>query len=220
MPRSVFIAAFVTLAFLGSAEAASSLTVPRPPAMLSPDLTEPWLLQIKPGSRAVISDPRPRTAYLAPLSSLKPKVASRRPEHRQGIPAAHRLLSRQRAGGNRHHRYQATASSISFSASGKARRYGVGVGRPGFEWAGVRTITQQGRVADLDAARGDARAPARPARSRWRAARTIRSAPARSISATRSIASTARTSPGRSATPSRPAASACATRTSSTSTTG
>jgi lipoprotein-anchoring transpeptidase ErfK/SrfK len=85
-------------------------------------------------------------------------------------------------------------------AGGAARRYGIGVGRPGFTWAGVKTIS------------------APTCRPSWRAVRKIRSARVRCISAPRSIASTARTSPGRSAPRSPPAASACATRTSSTST--
>ncbi len=33
-------------------------------------------------------------------------------------------------------------------AGGKARRYGIGVGRPGFEWAGVKTITRKAEWPD------------------------------------------------------------------------
>jgi lipoprotein-anchoring transpeptidase ErfK/SrfK len=32
--------------------------------------------------------------------------------------------------------------------NGKARRYGIGVGRPGFEWAGVKTITRKAEWPD------------------------------------------------------------------------
>ncbi len=32
--------------------------------------------------------------------------------------------------------------------SGRARRYGIGVGRPGFEWAGVKTITRKAEWPD------------------------------------------------------------------------
>ena len=39
---------------------------------------------------------------------------------------------------------------------GKALRYGIGVGRPGFTWAGVKTITAKKRMAGLAAAGGHA----------------------------------------------------------------
>jgi lipoprotein-anchoring transpeptidase ErfK/SrfK len=32
--------------------------------------------------------------------------------------------------------------------NGRARRYGIGVGRPGFEWAGVKTITRKAEWPD------------------------------------------------------------------------
>ena len=35
--------------------------------------------------------------------------------------------------------------------NGRAMRYGIGVGRPGFEWAGVKHGHPQGRMAGLDA---------------------------------------------------------------------
>ena len=35
---------------------------------------------------------------------------------------------------------------------GKAIRYGVGVGRPGFEWAGTEAITAEARMAGLASA--------------------------------------------------------------------
>ncbi|MHC2393911.1 lipoprotein-anchoring transpeptidase ErfK/SrfK [Bradyrhizobium liaoningense] len=47
--------------------------------------------------------------------------------------------------------------------NGRAMRYGIGVGRPGFTWSGVKSITRQARMAGLDAAEGDARAPSRSA---------------------------------------------------------
>jgi lipoprotein-anchoring transpeptidase ErfK/SrfK len=86
---------------------------------------------------------------------------------------------------------------------GKAMRYGIGVGRPGFTWAGVKTITAKKEWPDW-----------RPPTDmlQRRPASTIRSARARCISARRSTASMARTSPGPSAPMCRRAASACATR--------
>jgi lipoprotein-anchoring transpeptidase ErfK/SrfK len=83
---------------------------------------------------------------------------------------------------------------------GKARRYGVGVGKPGFSWAGSHTVTRKSQWPTWTP----------PAQMRAREAKKGKARP--------STASTAPTSPGRSARPSPPAASACATRTSPTST--
>ncbi len=88
---------------------------------------------------------------------------------------------------------------------GKALRYGIGVGRPGFTWSGVKQISGRRRRKCW---RG---API--CRGTWKAARKTRSAPARCIWDRRSIAFTAPTSRGRSAPMSPPAASGCAMRT-------
>ena len=98
---------------------------------------------------------------------------------------------------------------------GRALRYGIGVGRPGFTWAGVKTSppSANGRIG-VRRMRCSSAGPT--CRTTCAAVRTIRSAHARSISARRSIGSTARTSLGRSARRCRPAASGCATMTSST----
>ena len=39
-------------------------------------------------------------------------------------------------------------------ADGKAMRYGIGVGREGFEWNGTARIGAEARMADVDAAAG------------------------------------------------------------------
>ena len=97
---------------------------------------------------------------------------------------------------------------------GKALRYGIGVGRPGFLWAGVKTITAKREWPDW---RPPTEMIARqPGLSRFMpGGSTIRSARARSISARAFTASMARTSLGPSAPTCPPAASACATRMSS-----
>ena len=43
---------------------------------------------------------------------------------------------------------------------GKAVRYGIGVGREGFEWQGTARIAAEARMAGVDAAAGDDQAPA------------------------------------------------------------
>jgi len=85
--------------------------------------------------------------------------------------------------------------------NGKAVRYGIGVGREGFRWSGVKSVHPQGRVAGLDTAAGNAQAPPRPAASHGR--RPGEPARARAMYlAHRSTASMDRTSPGPSAPPS------------------
>ena len=102
---------------------------------------------------------------------------------------------------------------------GKAIRYGIGVGRPGFTWSGEHTISAKKEWPDWMPPDRNAGAPAVPAALHGgRPGQPARRARA-SISARRSTASTARTSRGRSVTTCRQAASACVTPTSSTSTT-
>ena len=86
-----------------------------------------------------------------------------------------------------------TSTSISSSAGGQAMRYGIGVGREGFTGR-APSARAQGRMAGLDAAAGDDRAPAHLPRF-MAGGPAIRSAPAPCISAARSTASTAPTLP-------------------------
>ena len=90
---------------------------------------------------------------------------------------------------------------------GRAIRYGVGVGREGFTWSGVQTISRKAEWPDWHPpAEMIARQPYLP---RFMAGgRAIRSAPAPCISAPANTAFTAPTIPRRSASSSRPAASA------------
>ncbi|MGY6706737.1 MAG: L,D-transpeptidase [Rhizobiaceae bacterium] len=147
----------------------------RPPLVVSPDLSSPWVLQLQrapagahsrnhavqrrlPGARVVAAPPpRPARAGTAPTARAP---AQPRPETVQTAAAA--------AGAAR----QAPASLdprflpqvVDYSGphkpgtivvdtnqhflflvmdGGKARRYGVGTGRPGFEWAGRHKVTMK-----------------------------------------------------------------------------
>ena len=82
---------------------------------------------------------------------------------------------------------------------GKALRYGIGVGRPGFTWAGMQDDHRQDANGRIGRRRRKCWSAVPICRGTWRAARKIRSARARCISAPRSTASTAPTSPGPSA---------------------
>ena len=78
---------------------------------------------------------------------------------------------------------------------GRALRYGIGVGRDGFQWQGLLKISTQGGVAGLDAAARDDRAPALSAALHGRRPRQSARRARACISAPRSIAFTAPTAP-------------------------
>ncbi|MGY4355906.1 lipoprotein-anchoring transpeptidase ErfK/SrfK [Bradyrhizobium sp. i1.7.7] len=52
--------------------------------------------------------------------------------------------------------------------NGRAMRYGIGVGRPGFTWSGVKSITAKREWPDWTPPCGNDRAPARPAAAHGR----------------------------------------------------
>ena len=92
-------------------------------------------------------------------------------------------------------------------SDGRAIRYGIGVGRPGFVWSGVKTISRKAEWPDWTPPREMlARRPDLP--RTWTADRPIRSALARFTLDRRSTGSTERTSPTPSARTSPRAASA------------
>ena len=95
---------------------------------------------------------------------------------------------------------------------GKALRYGIGVGRPGFTWSGVKQISAK-KECRTGRRHRKCWCGVPTCRGTWRADRKIRSARARCISDRRFIASTAPTNPGPSAPTFRQVASGCATRT-------
>ena len=135
LPRPVLAA--IALALLAS-DASAEFAVPRPPAVLSPDLGGDWVLQITPGQRAVFADPTPRGAYIGkpPAPAAKAKA---KPLDKRFLPQIVRYAGAESPGTiviDTGHRFLYLVMD-----GGTARRYGVGVGRPGFEWAGTHTVT-------------------------------------------------------------------------------
>src|ERR1700753_3217655 len=77
---------------------------------------------------------------------------------------------------------------------GQAIRYGIGVGREGFTWSGVQSVTRKAEWPDwTPPAEMIARQPYLLCRAIWPVAQAIRSVRARCISAALCIASTAPT---------------------------
>lgn len=211
----------------------------RPPVVLSPDLTAPWINQLGGGTVRPVVYQRPviqpqqrglfqrriirRAPQVSPqtVSAINPGIPSiRHPIEPQYLPQMVDYDTTEKPGTiviDTNNRFLYLVMQ-----GGKARRYGVGVGKPGFEWAGAHKITRKTEWPDWTPpsemiSREAAKGHYLPARMDGGA--ETRSAPAPCISARHFTASTAPTRPGRSAAPSPPAASACATKTSSTFTT-
>nr|WP_321445418.1 L,D-transpeptidase [uncultured Cohaesibacter sp.] len=134
------------------ADATSLRYAPPPPVMLSPDRIEPWIMQLRPGHvRAVPTDARPkvkrqRYASVPPqgrtraLSAKKTKRRAPTIDPRY-LPTVVDYQGPHKPGTvivNTNERYLYLVGR-----DGTARRYGVGVGRPGFEWAGTHKITRK-----------------------------------------------------------------------------
>ena len=159
---------------------------PRPPVVLSPNLTEPWIMQLRPRYRegvmtitprtvmapAVLREDRPaygRATVIEPWNAPAPAAptvvnpqSDGRVQRQAAIdPAASR---RQRETDPRFLPQEIDytgphkAGTIVIDTEkrflflveegGKARRYGVGVGRPGFEWAGEHRVTRKAEWPD------------------------------------------------------------------------
>ncbi|KXG84607.1 L,D-transpeptidase [Agrobacterium bohemicum] len=118
----------------------------RPPVVVSPDLTAPWVMQLggaqvrpvvypqRPVRPSLFQQPRARAVAVRPNTpnmrtppQFLPQMVQYQGKEAPGtivIDTPNRLL-------------------YLVMANGKARRYGVGVGKPGFEWAGTHTITRK-----------------------------------------------------------------------------
>lgn len=165
----------VTSSFIVIASAqAQSRYVERPPVVLSPDLTEPWQLQLATPQRARVvvrssrsytpAAPRravERTERVAPPATKKRSVQSAlalNAPAQQQIRAAREAPARQSLPPQflpqivEYNTSQAPGTIVIDTnnrylylvlANGEARRYGVGVGKPGFEWAGTHKVTRK-----------------------------------------------------------------------------
>lgn len=148
----------------------------RPPVIVSPDLTAPWLIQLGAGAPAgAVRSPRrqvllrqapparmsfeappgvrvgqvpaarqplfkPRRAQVQPVG-LAPAERPVRPIDPQFLPQTVAYQSAEKPGTiviDTNNRFLYLVEG-----DGQARRYGVGVGKPGFEWAGTHRVTRK-----------------------------------------------------------------------------
>lgn len=170
MNRFILAAAAGLPVVLSAPAVVAGPTIPAPPAVLSPDLTDPWLLQLKPNGKIVVNTPQsipvaattrssgaiirdePATfmqrdgAILTIEDRAALEKASDYPLDPQFMPKVVAYPSSERPGTiivdtpSRH--------LFLIMGGGKALRYGVGVGRPGFEWAGVHHVTRMAEWPD------------------------------------------------------------------------
>jgi lipoprotein-anchoring transpeptidase ErfK/SrfK len=137
----------------------------RPPVVVSPDLSAPWVMQLGGGNvRPVVYPTRP--AARQPL--FQRQQATRPVRQNNGIatqrPRAQQVAVRPNKPAVRQIDPQFLPQIVAYQttkapgtividtpnrflylvmADGKARRYGVGVGKPGFEWAGAHKVTRK-----------------------------------------------------------------------------
>ncbi len=146
--------AAVAVAALPALAHANDRYVPRPPVLLSPDLSEPWLLQYVPKKKKVVMTDKVMRRAPAPtvVSSITPVPVPQRQQAQKGqkasrqfdpafLPTVIAYTGSEKPGTiviDTNARYLYLVE-----AGGQARRYGVGVGKPGFEWAGEHRITRK-----------------------------------------------------------------------------
>ncbi|MBX4875401.1 L,D-transpeptidase [Rhizobium bangladeshense] len=157
MKHIVLAAAFCGI--FSTAAIADDRYATRPPVILSPDLTAPWINQLGGKVRPVVYQ-RPvvqrqqrglfqrRVLRQAPqaapqtVSAINPGIpAIRRPIEPQYLPQMVDYTTTEKPGTiviDTNNRFLYLVME-----GGRARRYGVGVGKPGFEWAGVHKITRK-----------------------------------------------------------------------------
>lgn len=131
-----------------------------PPVVVSPDLSAPWVMQLRntqrivPPQRQVVPQPvQPGTA-VQPVAATQqmrrqsqpPQVTGRRPKDYSHIQLDPRFLPQEVKYDGPHPVGTIVVDTKQkflylITAPGKARRYGVGVGKEGFAWKGVQKIT-------------------------------------------------------------------------------
>ena len=136
----------------GAAVAQAGRYIAPPPIVLSPNLTDPWVMQLQPGNVPIYAAPEART----PRSWSTPPEAEAKVARKidpRSRPLAPEFLPQEVA-------YDGPGAPGSIvidtvnrflylvEDGGVARRYGVGVGRPGFTWAGAHRITRKAEWPD------------------------------------------------------------------------
>jgi len=158
------VGALALLAGTTGPAAASDRYAERPPVMVSPDLSAPWVLQLggRPESvrRSAVREAAPPRVRSYRQAAPPPQA---QPD-RTRTAAVARPAAKQQATARRQINPIYLPQEVAFDGpqkpgtividtrqnflylveqNGKARRYGVGTGKPGFEWAGTHKVTEK-----------------------------------------------------------------------------
>ncbi len=149
------------LGILSTAAFADDRYASRPPVVLSPDLTAPWINQLGGGSVRPVVYQRPVVVQQRGLFQQRRTIIQRTPPPapqtvsaiRPGVPVIRGQVDPQFLPQIVDYDTKEKPGALVIDTNnrflylvmngGKARRYGVGVGKPGFEWAGAHTITRK-----------------------------------------------------------------------------
>lgn len=166
---AIFLSALAVLGLIAPAQEAeaNSRYGAKPPVILSPDLTEPWQLQITPNRKARLVVRSQNSKSYRPVQSQAHKVTKKRKAKKRTNsriqqaalrqPDIHRNRHKplnpkflpQIVEYNTHHKPGTiivdTTNKFLYlvMANGEARRYGVGVGREGFGWTGTEKVSRK-----------------------------------------------------------------------------
>ena len=156
MKRYLMLAGCAAFVVCGTPASANDRYMTRPPVVVSPDLSAPWVMQLgrKPGKVVVkqrgfqlfgVEKPRRKKAEPDRLRT----AAVRAPAKRHLMPEINPVYLPQQVAYDGPHKPGTividTQRNFLFlvEPGGQARRYGVGTGKPGFEWSGTHKVTQK-----------------------------------------------------------------------------
>ncbi len=162
MMKSVLLAAAL-LGVFSTAALGDDRYVSRPPVVLSPDLAAPWIMQLGGGNVRPVVYQRPvvvqqQRGLFAPRAVRRAPAAQQVSAINPGVPAIRGQIEPQFLPQMVDYQTKEAPGTVVIDtnnrflylvmANGKARRYGVGVGKPGFEWAGVHKVTRKAEWPD------------------------------------------------------------------------
>lgn len=158
MRKSILFTTMAAIAAFASPSMANDRYHTRPPVVLSPDLAAPWVMQLNSGQvrqqtprapqaqrriirRSAVVQKKRYATQQASVRKQQPKKAAAPQLASQFLPQTVAYQSKDRAGSI----IIDTQSRFLYLVlgNGEARRYGVGVGKAGFEWTGTQKITQK-----------------------------------------------------------------------------
>lgn len=139
-----------TALLMGAAHAGDRYATP-PPIVLSPDLTSPWLMQLKPNRQAAapVATNIDRTIIqrnIQPIQPAQPQAAAVAQPKARDISSVYLPREVNYNGAQKPGTIIIDTSDrflYLVQTNGTAMRYGVGVGKTGFSWTGTEKITQK-----------------------------------------------------------------------------